>query len=270
MFIFLLISCQTSQKVDSSQPETNNIADCSEELPSLDWTENSIPSEGITGIEEELSALDFSQLDDPIDISTMLPMYRGLIAYALEIRPSDLSSSLTHETIQNTGVLGDVVLGALLLGKEDVTGFDITFFRRGLHRYYTCSRGFPLTIEEFQNVYGVYESNSGTTVDSIAKCGNRRLISEHSGVYIAESITEGTVRETEILLENQRTDGQLEFLVYDEQGRLTNKTQFPTLDNGPHIVTSSPYACMTCHLNSDSDDDTWGYDLLMPTTGPCR
>ena len=78
------------------------------------------------------------------------------------------------------------------------------------------------------------------------------------------------VRETEILLKNKRSDGQLEFLVYDADGMLTNRTQFPTIDHGPHVVTSSPYACMTCHMNPDSSPTAWGYDLLMPETGPCR
>ena len=83
-------------------------------------------------------------------------------------------------------------------------------------------------------------------------------------------MVDGLVRETEILLENYRNDGQLEFLVYDQNGYLTNRTQFPTIGNDPHVVTSSPYACMTCHMNPNADSDTWGYDLLMPETGPCR
>ena len=38
---------------------------------------------------------------------------------------------------------------------------------------------------------------------------------------------------------------QLFRLVYGEGGVLTDRSQFPTIGNGEHLVTSSPYTCMT-------------------------
>jgi hypothetical protein len=126
-----------------------------------------------------------------------------------------------------------------------------------------------LTIDGFKAHYIDYQSEDGSTIDSIAKCGDRRLLEPGSGVYIAESIVDGPIRETEILLDGHREDGQLEFLVYDVDGMLTNRTQFPTVGNGPHIVTASPYSCMSCHFNSGASAGTWGFDTIFPTSGPC-
>ena len=52
-------------------------------------------------------------------------------------------------------------------------------------------------------------------------------------------------------------------------GVLTDRSQFPTIGDGSHLVTSAPYTCMTCHMNPDAAPGTWGYDVLLPTTGPC-
>lgn len=271
MLVFLIIlGCNKENKTDSTSIPNIEYASCESSLPAINWSEGEAPIEGLEGVEDELAAIDLSSLEDPVDISNLIPMFRGIIAYALEIAPDDLPNSLSHAQAFEAGKLGEVVLASLLLGKEDSTGVDFSFFRRGFHHYYTCSRGFPSTLEGFQQIYGAYDSGSGTIVDSIAKCGDRRLIAASVDVYIAESLMEGTVRETEILLKNTRDDGQLEFLVYDAEGLLTNRTQFPTIGNGPHVVTSSPYACMTCHMNPDSSETAWGYDLLMPETGPCR
>lgn len=268
--LFMTLGCNTNDKTDTATTPNIEYTSCDTPLPVLEWMTNAVPIEGIEGIEDELASVDLNNLEDPVDISGLIPMFRGIIAYALEIAPADLPDSLSHAQALEAGTLGEVVLASLLLGKEDPTGIDFSFFRRGFHRYYTCSRAFPSTIEGFQQVYGTYNADNGTVVDSIAKCGDRRLISVSSDVYIAESMTEGYVRETEILLQNTRRDGQLDFLVYNKDGLLTNRTQFPTVGNGPHVVTSAPYSCMTCHMNPESAENAWGYDILLPSTGPCR
>jgi hypothetical protein len=256
------------QLVEDTSPDWQ-YADCDTELPNVDWTEGTQLVESVEGIEEELAAIDLSELPDPVDISGLLALYKGFVAYALEIDPKEIGDSLSHADAEQAGELGSVVLAALLLGQGTATGIDFEFFRRGFHRYYTCSRNFPLTLSDFMLAYGEYSSDDGSVINSIAKCGDRRLINSIPGVYIAESIVTGPVRETEILLEGQRADGQLEFLVYDSNENLTTRTQFPTIGNGPHVVTASPYTCMSCHFNADTSDDAWGFDVLLPTTGPC-
>ena len=268
-FSTLIIACQDKQTDSSTIPQIQ-VSTCAEPLPAIPWSDDGFPVEGIEGIEEEIANLDLSQLPDPVPIGSLLPLFRGVIAYVLEIPPADLSNEITHAQALEKGKLGEALLGSLLLGQEDPNGIDFSFLRRGIHEYYTCSKGFPLTLTDFQLLYGDYESMPGVSNDSIAKCNVRNLITPYPDVFIAESVVDGVVRETEILLLNNRSDGQLDFLVYDENGMLTNRTQFPTLNNGPHVVTSSPYACMTCHLNPNSAPNVWGYDLIVPETGPCR
>ena len=267
--LFLVIGCDTQQKPDDTALVVA-VASCDVPLPVIDWSESGTPTEGMEGVAEELAEIDLRELNDPVDISSLMPMFRGMIAYALEITPGDLPNNLSHARALEAGKLGEVVLASLLLGQSDSTGIDFTFFRRGFHHYYTCSKKFPLTLDGFKETYGDFQSSDGAVVDSIAKCADRNIIVSSNDVLIAESLMDGVVRETEILLQNQRADGNLEFLVYDELGRLTNRTQFPTVGDGPHVVTASPYACMTCHMNPEASPTAWGYDLAFPETGPCR
>jgi hypothetical protein len=219
------------------------------------------------GIDITLDAVDYDGIEAELDISELAAIYRGGIAFALEISPSALGDTLLKEEVLEHGHLGRVVLASL--ATDDEVGIDYMLFRQGLQRYYTCSRGFPLTLDGFERLYGAIPDDY-TDVDSVAKCATRRLrLSPDSGVYVAESLWEDEVRETEILLTDNRSDGQIDFLVYGDDGVLTDRSQFPTLGGGPHLVTSSPYTCMTCHLNSGAADNTWGYDLLIPATGPC-
>ncbi len=166
-----------------------------------------------------------------------------------------------------SGPMGRVVLVSLLNQTPGL--MDFTLFRQGLQRYYTCSRAFPMTLEGFETLYGAIPEEY-TEVDSAAKCAPRRLrLSPETGVYVAESMWEDQVRETEILLAGKRTDGQLDFLVYGADGVLTDRSQFPVIGGGQHLVTSSPYTCMSCHMNPEASEHIWGYDTLVPTTGPC-
>ena len=121
-------------------------------------------------------------------------------------------------------LLGRVAAASLALGAADGSDLDLRFLRRGLHRYYHCDRNFPLTLEGFRATIFDYPETGSTDVDSIAKCGTRRLYVEvNTGAYVAESVHDGEVRETEILLTGRRQDGNLDFLVYDAEGRLTQK-----------------------------------------------
>ncbi len=218
--------------------------------------------------EASLNSIDFEALPESFDISALMPIFRGGVAYALEISPSDLGDTLNRDEVLATGHLGRVVVAAL--STDDELGIDYAIFRKGIQRYYTCSRGFPPTLDAFEAVYGPIPE-AYTDIDSAAKCATRRLRSSpEQGFYVAESLSDGEVRETEILLGTSRSDGQLDFAVYGADGLLTDRSQFPTVGDGEHLVVGSPYVCMTCHLNSSADEDTWGYNIRFPTgTGPC-
>ncbi len=248
------------------QPVTP-VVSCEDPLPAIDWGDSGIP-EAFSEIEEELAATDLSVLSDPIDISALIPLYRGFIAYALGIPPGELGDSISHAQAEAAGSLGEVVLAAIARADPPEVGMDITFFRRGFHRYYTCSRGYPLSLEGFYLTFVDFREMEGKLVNSVAKCGDRNLILDSAAqVYVAETLVGGQVRETEILLADNREDGQLDFLVYDADGMLTERSLFPVA-SGEDVVAAAPYSCMSCHVDP-SDETIWSFDLLVPETGPC-
>lgn len=253
----------------ANQDEPNiEFATCENRLPGIDWGDSNIP-EAFADIDAELAATDISALADPIDISAMAGIYRGFIAYALGIAPSELGDSLAHTTALAKGHLGEVVLASIARDASGEAGMDFTFFRRGFHRYYTCSRGYPMTLDGFFATFLDYRDMQGEIVDSVAKCDDRNLILDSaSQVYLAETLVDGVVRETEILLNNNREDGQLDFAVYDENGLLTERSLFPNAA-GDETVAAAPYSCMSCHFDADAHPTTWSFNRLVPSAGPC-
>jgi hypothetical protein len=252
---------------DDSGSDTSSVerADCDIPLDGLDWGTSPVIDYD-PEIAAKIDAVDFAAMDEEITIGGLAALYRGGIAFALEVGPGELGGTLNRDETLAKGHLGRVVLASL---GEDPSTMDYTLYRQGLQRYYTCSKGFPMTLEGFERVYGDIPEEY-TDIDSKAKCSTRRLrLSPETGVYVAESLWEGEVRETEILLTQNRTDGQIDFVVYGADGVLTDRSQFPTIGGGSHLVTSAPYTCMTCHMNPDAAPGTWGYDVLIPSTGPC-
>ena len=264
-----LTACNTSQEDSAADSQPIVIVnDCTSAVGGAPWDENQ-PFESIPGIETELSNLDLTTLPEEVDISTILPLYRGYLAYALQIEAADLGDTLPRDETLAKGDLGAVVLGSLLLG-DDILGIDFSFFRRGFHRYYTCSRGFPATLGDFVAKYGDYEPWDYTDVDSIAKCDIRRLLPDlEQQVWVAQTLVDGQVRETEILLKGDRTDRAFDFLVYDEDGQLSDRSRFPTLNNGPSTVAATPYVCTTCHTDTEAVESTWAFTVQRPAVGPC-
>jgi hypothetical protein len=268
---WILGACLGAKDTPDTQdtaPQAQFIQDCTTAVGGADWDENG-PFESIGGVEAELANLDLASLPDTLDISEVLALYRGYIAYALDIPPADLGDTLERDDILAKGDLGRGVAGALLQG-DDLTGIDFIFFRRAFHRYYTCSRGFPATLADFVLAYGDYSGWEPNDVDSLAKCGTRRLRRNHeAAVYVAETLVGTEVRETEILLGDRREDGAFDFLVYDTDGLLSDRSRFPTLDNGPSLVAAAPYVCTSCHVDHDAAPTTWGFGVQTPDVGPC-
>lgn len=240
--------------------------DCESPIDGITWSEN-LPPESMAFGESDLQDELWSALPDPIDISAIDEIDRGLISYTLEIPPAELGSSLSHEAALQRGVLGRVVLSSIARSAES-NWIDLDFFRRGFQRYYTCSKGFPLTLDGFRRAYFNYDEAEGTTVDSAAKCTQRRLMTDiDSGVRVSQTLVDGHVEETEIIFESLRSDGQLDFVVYGADERITDRSYFPDLGGG-QTVMGSPYSCMSCHFTIQ--DEVWSYDLLFPNTGICR
>jgi hypothetical protein len=267
LWVLAVVALVSTVGLGCAREPATPVVSCEDPLPAIDWGDSGIP-EAFAEIEEELATTDLSGLSDPIDISAFLPLYRGFIAYALGIPPAELGDSLAHAQAEAAGSLGDVVLAAIARADPPAVGMDITFFRRGFHRYYTCSRGYPLSLEGFYLTFVDFRETEGRLVNSVAKCGDRNLILDSAAqVYVAETLVNGQVRETEILLADNRDDGQLDFLVYDSDGMLTERSLFPVA-SGAEVVAAAPYSCMSCHVDP-GDSTTWSFDLLVPETGPC-
>ena len=244
-------------------------ASCEVPLGGEAWDNMVIESQ--PGFETALMAVSLDELPDELDLSTLSRLFKGLIAYMLDIPIESLGDRITKEEVLSRGILGRVVAASFAVGLDTPLGFDITFMRRGLHRYYHCDKEFPLTLEGFKNNIFDYTNAESTEFESIAKCGSRRIITQPNlGVYVAETLVDGVVRETEILLQGRRNDGNLDFIIYNSAGQISDRTRFPTVDEGSEVMASSPYVCTTCHLNSDDATNTTRFDLLFPEFGPCR
>jgi hypothetical protein len=246
--------------------------DCENRLSDLPW-EEPVPVEAIDGIEVELDEMNFAAMPESFDTSGMLPFFTGYLAYALELPVDEVTPVLTRDVALSRGKLGEVVYGAIWLGRQEGDGglgLDVQFFRRGFFRYYACSREFPLTLEGFRTAYWDYPGEGDLVEESAAKCGPRNLIIDHSlGIYVAQTIVDDHVRETEILMKSEREDGQLDFLVYDTAGKLSDRSVFPTLSMD-EITSAAPYVCMSCHIET-GDGNPSRFELLLPTeTGACQ
>jgi hypothetical protein len=88
----------------------------------------------------------------------------------------------------------------------------------------------------------------------------RRLREDHEQrMYVAETLVEGEVRETEIVAFTDRDDEALDFFVYDNDGALMDRSRFVTILGEP-VVSATPFACMSCHVDFERST----YDLVDP------
>lgn len=221
-------------------------------------------ADGVTetqpGYAAELAALDLTTVPDPLDYSTSSAFVREVVNYMLE---RAAGTSVTHAEALAKGELGRAVLGAAAKG----TGgkIDITFLRRGLYAFYSCSRPLPIDLDTFKARYGDYQTWSKTDIGcSAPKNGPRRIWKDDTlGIYVAETLVEAGVRETEILFTNLRGDGQIDFAPYTADGHLTDRSTFAT-GSGGTVTSSAPYTCMACHVDTASGTFS---DLFPSGTG---
>jgi hypothetical protein len=218
-------------------------------------------TEGEAGFDEALAALDLAALPAQIDISFESDFLRSIVAYALEVDIDSLGS-LDRDALLDSE-MGRAVLGAAATAdRAGLDGVDIPFLRRGLHRYYACSRGLPLSLDDFLATVFDHRDVEPDRVELSQPKGGTRLLygMPGGGVFVAETVDDdGAVRETEILVDGERADGSLDFLVYDINGDLADRSEFATQGDS-NVIGASPYTCMTCHRNPT----TWRYDVLIP------
>jgi hypothetical protein len=218
--------------------------------------------EAIPGYDDALSALNLDTLPSELDLLPLNSLERALIAYMLETHPDDIGNILKKGFALEQGNMGHAVLGAFAMAaSEGKEGLDFPFLRRGFHRYYQCARAFPLELTGFQSTVKQFADAPYFDLESTVKGGLRRIWDDsESKVYVAQTLTdEGTVRETEILVGGTRKDGMLDFLVYDADGFLMDRSAFQAA-SGDDVTGASPYTCMACHFESG----TFAYTVVFP------
>ncbi len=203
------------------------------------------------GYDELLEALDVTALPETIDLSGLSTITRSIVAYMLEIDLDALPDTMPRDEIAAIEPMGRAVL---------LADGDLVLLRRGLHRFYQCARAFPLRLEDFKSAIYDYSDISPYEVQSMPKNDIRRIREDKAAhVYVAETLIGDAVRETEILLANHRKDGALDFLVYDSDGDLVDRSEFVTAV-GTDISGASPYACIACHF----EPGTFRINVLFP------
>ena len=252
---------------DATEPLVE-LAQCDEPIGGIEWLNMILESN--PNFDADLAAVSLEGVPEQIDISDMIGLFKSMIAYTLDVPLNRIGNSLNKQDVLSKGIMGKVVIASFALGIANGTDIDFRFLRRGLHRFYHCSRKFPMTLRGFRAAIFDYASVTPQDIDSIAKCGTRRLFrNDTDKVYVAETLEDGEVRETEIILGERRQDGNLEFLVYDAGGRLTDRTVFPNTAQTRDVTSAAPFVCTTCHASTDRITDTVRYDVLFPTVGPC-
>ncbi|HIN85161.1 MAG TPA: hypothetical protein EYN06_01680 [Myxococcales bacterium] len=221
--------------------------------------------EEIAGYDQELKSAQLSTLPEDLSLADVGPMEKTLLAYMLERRLDELPESLGREYLLEAGPMGKAILFAFYVAEINQDfGLDTNTLRRGLQRFYACVRGMPLNLEGFKKAVFNPDSLPSHDLHSFAKNTTRRLRgSEEAGVWMAETIVDGEVRETELILKDRRGDGALDFLAYDADGQLMDRSRFET-SKGIDISGAAPYVCIICHSAPPTFFPDTVYPQLIP------
>lgn len=199
---------------------------------------------------------DYSVLGDTVTFDDGFTT--SAVAWGLNIPVDGLSGPVRVDDLRALGIMGDVVAAAFTFTPGEL---DFTFFRQGLQRYAACDRQWPLTLDGFKAVYGdPVADNEAAIIDSFPKRPHQRRLWQKpdAGLWLAETFENGVVKETEIVMSGRRNDGALDFIVYDDEGKLSNASRFGT-NGATTLHLAAPYACLACHA-----DDSFGFTVVSP------
>jgi hypothetical protein len=206
-------------------------------------------------------------LPEQLDVARFTAYERGFVAYALDMPGEQLVGSVARDALLERGALGVAVLAAYARAGGDGVAFDFGFFRRGFHRFYSCARGFPVTLDAFRADWFDYAEVAPTVLLPSVKGAEtpRHLYGGGDAecdlqVSVAETLEGDEVRETEVLLRGARLDGPLEFVAYDASGRLMYRSAV-TAVSGSEVIAGSPFVCMSCHF--DTAEPAWRFERFV-------
>jgi hypothetical protein len=197
------------------------------------------------GFDDVVRAVDVATLPPTLPLARASAFERLLIAYLLEGRAMDEA----NDTVDVAAAAALGPLGLTVVAAIDATGdVDVSTLRRGLHRFYGCSRAFPTTLAGFIADMHDWRADPQQTTPSTVKNLRRRIFRNGAaGVFVAETLNDDdSVRETEIILTDARRDGALDFLEYDAGGILRGASRFAAAGGG-QTTGPAPFACIACH-----------------------
>jgi hypothetical protein len=239
---------------------------CGVDLPGVELASGLV--EGAPSYASKLAKLDLAAVPDPFDFSGESPVVVGIVRYMI----GDLEATqITRAEAEEKGGMHLAVFAAAAVTKDHGASgtVDVAFLRQGLHHFYPCTEQPPQSLALLKQLVGDYTKWDSEDIECGApKDGPRKIYQDtEQGVFIAETVEQGLVRETEVIFSNRRADGQLSFAVYTPEGQLTDRSTFAT-NGGDSIVLASPFTCMSCHV----DIDTERYDVKRPegTGAGCR
>ena len=214
---------------------------------------------------EAFREVDFDLLPSRWRTEELTPIHRSVLVFALGIPPVEFRNKLVLADLMAQKPMGVVVAAAFATPGNRL---NYTLLLGGLARFYNCAQGFPATLDDFRET--VFDYQMMAEIDSAAKCTPRRIYENRdTHVYVAETVEEGEVRETEIIIGEDGVGTPMKFLVYDAAGRLSDRSTFPTV-GGSLRTLGSPQICLGCHVDFERDPTLFDYDDLVPTgTGVC-
>lgn len=111
----------------------------------------------------------------------------------------------------------------------------------------------PETLKELEDYYQ-FKYWAKETIGLSPVKGTQRIIYRSKKNLYPISIAQtqrsnGTIRETELIIAREDLSQQFDFYAYNEKGFLTQTSLFQS-QNGKEVQASVPYTCLTCHYDS--------------------
>ncbi len=214
------------------------------------------------GPERETPTAAFAE--DDYDLEYLDELQLGLASYVLDVAPDELRTFVSLMDFAEHGRWGQATARALSLSRADAgPPAAVDELRRLLHAKEACA-DYPPTLNALKAQWGDFERGEQRTIDDSQVAPFERVIYEYPerGLFAAQALTQdGNVLETEVIRRGRRTDGALDFLVYDESGKRQDSAKL--FLSGQTAVLPSPYACMLCHRSFG----TPRFDIVNPAGG---
>jgi hypothetical protein len=189
---------------------------------------------------------------------------RDLVLWMLDRR--DDGSDVVAAADAATGPYATAVFAAFASGS-----LDATVLEAGLARFYSCARSVPVDVDALVAA-GVEFDGVDEEVASAVKGATRRIYrSSLAGAFVAQTVKDGVIVETEALLTDRRRDGSFDIVTYNAEGERTATSAFAApcaaraglsactprdadrvpVEGGVDVVAPAPLSCLRCHHSTD-------------------